>query len=330
MVPFLIILLLILMNGYFSAAEVALISVKKYRLQQDADRGNKRALQVLELLKDPDEYLSSIQVGITIAGMVEGLYGGTILASFIEPRFLSWGLSSGSAHFLALFISISLITYITIVIGELLPKSIALQFPQKTAMAISFSFKIFTIIAYPFVKLLTMGTHLLVRLLRIRNPEKQRMTDADLRSLLSLAYRQGTLEKNELTLHENIFNFYDARVEQIMTPSAEVVTIDKSWPRAKVEDAMRNSVHSFFPVVELKNIVSGVLSAKDFFMFPEKSIREIAKPPCAVNRKQTATELLQKFKEKGYNFGIVVNEAGEFVGVVTMHDVGEILIGEIP
>ena len=330
MTPLLIILLLILINGYFSAAEVALISVKKYRLQQEADLGNKRALQVLELLKDPDEYLSSIQVGITIAGMVEGLYGGTILASFIEPKFILWGLSSGSAHFLALFISISLITYVTIVIGELLPKSIALQFPQKTALAIAFSFKLFTIIAYPFVKLLTVGTHLLVRLIGIRNPEKQKITEADLKSLLSLAYRQGTLEKNELILHENIFNFYDARVEQIMTPVAQVVTIDESSPRANVEAVLRQSEHSFFPVVESKRKVSGVLSSKDFFMHSEKSIKEIARPSCTVSGKQTATELLQKFKEKGYNFGIVVNEAGEFSGVVTMHDVGEILVGEIP
>ena len=175
-----------------------------------------------------------------------------------------------------------------------------------------------------------MGTHLLVRLLGIRNPEKQKITETDLRSLLSLAYRQGTLEKNELILHENIFNFYDARVEQIMTPASEVVTIDESSPRAKVEDVMRKSVHSFFPVVQSKNKVSGVLSSKDFFMHPEKTINEIRKPSCTVSVKQTATELLQKFKEKGYNYGVVVNEAGEFSGVVTMHDVGEILIVEIP
>src|ERR1700686_2987226 len=126
---FFILILLILTNAYFSAAEIALVSVKKFRIQEEADKGNKGARQILDLLKNPDEYLSSIQVGITLVGIIEGLYGGKALEAYLEPKLVASGMSLWFAHALSIVLGIGFITYITVVIGELLPKSVALQSP---------------------------------------------------------------------------------------------------------------------------------------------------------------------------------------------------------
>ena len=330
MIFLIILILLILTNAYFSAAEIAIISVRKFKMQAEADKGNKNAKQILEFLKDPEEYLSSIQVGVTLVGMIEGLYGGEILEAWLKPKFITWGFSSWAAHIFSIVLGIGFITYISIVIGELLPKSIALQQPQKIALRIAPSFRIFTWLAFPFVKLLTLSTHLMVRILRVHNAENPKLSESDLRSLLSLAYRQGTLEKNKYLLHENIFTFYERTVGTIMTPRDKLIVIDEAMTPEAVEKVLRKSLHNYFPVVRQNLEVIGYLSAKDFFMTPVKAIKEITKPACTLTGNSKASEVLQKFKESNQNFGIVINERGELNGVVTMHDIAEEIVGQIP
>ncbi len=325
-----ILLLLIIVNAYFSAAEIALVSVKKFRIQEEADKGNKNAKQILGFLKSPDEYLSSIQVGITLVGIIEGLYGGEVLQEYLEPKFLLWGVSAWFSHVLSLILGVGLITFVTIVIGELLPKSLALQFPQKIALGIAPTFSVFNLIAYPFVKFLTWSTHLLVQLLHIKGSENKKLTDADLKALLSLAYRQGTIGKNEWLFHQNIFNFYDETIGNMMTPFADVIWIEENMSSEKVEDTLRKSVHNYFPVVSEKNKVIGYLCAKNFFMERNKSLKQLVQSACIVTQDQTAPDLLEKFKSTNNNFGVVAKTNGELAGVVTLHDLGEILIGHIP
>jgi putative hemolysin len=330
MYTLILIFILILLNGYFSAAEIALVSVKKFKIQELADTGNKKAKEILTYLQNPDEYLSTIQVGLTLIGLIEGLYGGEVFEKFLEPKFAALGMPSLIAHICSIFIGIGLITYITIIIGELLPKSLALQKPQTLALRIVPSFKVFTILSYPFVKILTASTRFLLKLIHAGKPENQLLTDADLKSLLSLAYRQGTLEKEELKLHENIFSFYDLKIETIMTPLPEVVIIQLDSAPDKADEIIRNSPHNYFPVVEKNNILIGYLSAKDYLLDRSKTIREQTRSACTLTKNQKASELLQKFKKLNQNFGIVVNDRGELFGLVTMHDIGESLIGEIP
>jgi putative hemolysin len=326
---FILILILILINGYFSAAEIAIVSVKKFKIQPEADRGNRNANQILEYLKDPAEYLSTIQVGLTLIGLIEGLYGGEVFQKYLQPKFVSWGLSQTLAHVTSIIIGIGFITYITIIIGELVPKYLALQSPQKIALRIVPSFKIFTFLAYPFVKILTGSSRFLLKLLHAGKSESQNLSDADLKSLLSLAYRQGTLEKEELALHENIFNFYEQSVQSMMTPLEKVDLIQTSMTEEEVEALLRKSPHNYFPVVEQKKL-KGFLCAREFFMERNKELQEHVRPACTVTGNQKASELLQKFRSRNQNFGIVVSETGELSGLVTMHDIGTVLIGKIP
>jgi putative hemolysin len=322
-----LIFLLILLNGYFSATEIALVSVKKFKIQEEADAGNKKANQILDYLKNPDEYLSTIQVGLTLIGLIEGLYGGEVFQKFLEPKFTALGMPVFTAHLCSILIGIGFITYITIIIGELLPKSLALLKPQSLALRIVPSFRVFTFLAFPFVKILTGSTRFLLKLIRSGKQENQNLTDADLKSLLSLAYRQGTLEKDELKLHENIFSFYDLKVESIMTPVQEIVVIRLDAPPDKTEELIRNHAHNYFPVVENNNVIVGYLCAREFYKDRNKTIREQTMKACMITKDKKASEVLHAFKTVNKNFGIVVNERGELDGLVTMHDIGESIIG---
>jgi putative hemolysin len=330
MVIFILISILILINGYFSAAEIAIVSVKKFKIQPEADKGNRNASQILEYLKDPADYLSTIQAGVTLVGLIEGLYGGEAFKTYLEPKFLSWGIHSSLAHVISIVIGIGFITYVTIIIGELVPKYLALQSPQKIALRIVPSFRIFTFLAYPFVKILTGSSRLLLKLMHVNKSESQNLSDADLKNILSQAYRQGTLEKEELILHENIFNFYEQSVHSMMTPLEKVISIQITMTEAEVEALLRNSPHNYFPVLRQKNKLEGFLCAREFFMERNKGLTEHFKPACSVTGNQKASELLQKFKASNQNFGVVVDEKGELSGLVTMHDIGTLLIGKIP
>jgi putative hemolysin len=326
----LLIVMLILLNGYFSAAEIALVSVKKFKIQQEADAGNKKAKQIQRWLLNPEEYLSTIQVGLTLIGLIEGLYGGEAFQKYLEPKFLRLGLSSFSAHLCSILIGIGLISYITILIGELLPKSLALKNPQNLAFRIVPSFRVFTLLSYPLVKILTASTRFLLKLIQPNTQENKTLTDSDLKSLLSLAYRQGTLEKEELKIHENIFSFYDIQIEAIMTPLHQVLYIQLDSSPEKVEETIRNSPHNYFPVVDENKLVKGYLVAREYFKDRNRTIANLIMPACTLTKNQKASEILQKFKKLNNAFGIVINEKSELFGLVTMHDIGESLIGEFP
>ncbi len=325
-----VIAVLILLNAYFSAAEIALVSVEKYKVQEEADQGNKKAMQVLSYLQNPNEYLSTIQFGLTLIGLFEGLYGGEVFQQFLEPKFKNVGLSTNIAHLLSILMGIGFISYVTIVIGELLPKSLALKQPQKLAFKIIPSFGIFSLIAYPFVQILTASTRVILKFFRVSSIENNDLTDNDLKNLLGLAYRQGTLEKEELKLHENIFSFYEQNVELIMTPLKDIVSIQIDLAIVEADTIIRNSNHSYFPVVDSKNYLVGFISAKDYFRDTGRTLKDQTRPACVINKNQKASELLKQFKAHKQNFGIVTSEAGLVYGLVTMHDIGELLIGEIP
>lgn len=328
MIFLLLFILLTLLNAYFSAIEIAMVSIRSFRIERLADQGNPRAKKLLALLKNPEEYLSAIQVGITLIAIVEGLYGGEAFQQYLEPRLIHWGLPAWLAHGMSLFVGIGSITYLSILLGELFPKTLALQTPQKIALRYTPSFLTFTRLFYPFVQLLTWNTHLLLRFFTFRSAESKKLTDADLKSVLSLAYHQGTIEERELKLHENIFSFYDLRVGQIMTSVNKVVVVRESMAQEEINMIVRESIHNYFAVVRSDNQVWGILNAKDFLMNPGSKLENLVHPACKVISSDKTSEVLSKFQRSAFSFGVVTGNKDEFLGIVTMHDIGEALIGK--
>ena len=328
MIFLVVLILLTLLNAYFSAIEIAMVSIRPFRIQQAADQGDVRAKKLLTILKDPEEYLSVVQVGITVVAIVEGFYGGEAFQQYLEPKLLHWEWPMWLAHGVSLFLGIGSITYFTILFGELLPKTLALETPQKIALRLTPSFSIFTKLFYPLVQLLTWSTHILLRIFTSKSSESKKLTDADLKSVLSLAYRQGTIEEHELKLHENIFSFYDQRVSQIMTSLNKAVFIRESVTQEEINKIVSESPHNYFPVVTKNNQVTGILSAKDFLMSPDAALINLVHPACKVTSEDKTSDVLVRFQKASVNFSVVTGNNNELIGIVTMHDIGEALIGK--
>jgi putative hemolysin len=327
MASIIIILVLIALNFYFSIAEIALISVDKNTLQQQADTGNSKALNVLNLIKEPDEFLSAVQVGITLVGILEGLYGGDLMAAWLEPVFMKWGMHTSWAHLTALLVGVGSITYLTIVIGELIPKTLALLDPLKTSMLITPSMIIFSKVTYPFIKLLTASTKFILGLFSINTIREEKITENDIRGMLTAAYKQGLIDKSELTLHKNLFSAYDLMAENIMTPATMITYVKDTMQRNEVTETIKRSIHRTFPVGNDKREVLGALGAKDFLLYPDKAITDILTPVSFLAPNQAVYDVFQQLRREGTNMGIVVNEYGQCEGLLTYHDIVSGLLG---
>lgn len=327
MASIIIILVLIALNFYFSIAEIGLISVDKNMLQQQADNGNRKAMNVLNLIKEPDEFLSAVQVGITLVGILEGLYGGDLMAAWLEPVFTKWGLHPYGAHLTALLVGVGSITYLTIVIGELIPKTLALLDPLKTSYLITPSMVIFSKVTYPFIKLLTASTKLILGLFSINTIREEKLTENDIRSMLTAAYKQGLIDKGEFTLHKNLFSAYDLMAENIMTPASMITYVKESMSREEVTETIKRSIHRTFPVSNDKKEVLGALGAKDFLLYPDKALTDILAPISFLAPNQAVYDIFQQLRREGTNMGIVLNEFGECQGLLSYHDIVAGLLG---
>lgn len=327
MASIIIILILIALNFYFSIAEIGLISVDKNILQQQADNGNRKALNVLNLIKEPDEFLSAVQVGITLVGILEGLYGGDLMAAWLEPVFMKWGMHSSWAHLSALLVGVGTITYLTIVIGELIPKTLALLDPLKISLLITPSMMIFSKITYPFIKLLTASTKSILGLFSINTIREEKLTENDIRSMLTAAYKQGLIDKGEFTLHKNLFSAYDLMAENIMTPASMITYVQEKMNREEITETIKRSIHRTFPVANEKREMLGALGAKDFLLHPDKPITSILSPISFLSPNQAVYDIFQQLRRENTNMGIVINEYGECEGVITYHDIVSGLLG---
>src|SRR5690606_2908106 len=261
----LVIFLLTLLNGFFALSEIALVSTKKSRIDQLVSLGNKNALEVRKLLENPENFLSSVQVGITLIGIISGAYGGATLAKDFELYLNSFGILQAYVPVISYVVIIGGITYFTIVIGELVPKTIAMNNSERIALFAVPIIKYFTIATYPFVKLLSASTSLILKLLGIKENPEEKITEDELRYLLKSARVQGVLEKEETEIHHNLFSFTDQTAKSLLTHRSEVEWINLKKEKQVIFDQIKESVHSKFVVASgnLDN-VKGVITIKNF------------------------------------------------------------------
>jgi putative hemolysin len=329
-----IISILIAFNGLFALAEIAIVSCKKSRLRHAAELGNARAKTVLALLEDPERFLSAIQVGITLIGIVSGAYSGVALAEDLRPCIARIEALAPYAHQISMVLLVVVITFCSIVFGELIPKTIALSNPEPIAFFLVPFIAAFTRAAYPVIILLSATTRLMLRAFRLRQEAEPPLSEEELRVMIKTAGRQGVLQQEEMQLHENLFLLSDKRAFHIMTNRAEVDILDIARPCGEIEQTIRGSMHSCFPVYEqsLDNII-GVLRAKDFFAGhcdPKFDPRTILIRPVFLPERLTPLQIVKIFREAKMYFGIVVNEYGAFEGVLTLHDLIEHVLGDMP
>jgi putative hemolysin len=330
----LIIFVLTLLNGFFALSEIALVSVKKNRIEHLAAQGSANAKTVLKLLDNPENFLSSVQVGITLIGIISGAYGGAALTDDMVLLLSGLTFLGEYLHTISLIIVIGGITYFTIVVGELVPKTIAMNNSEKISLFCVPVIRIFTLITYPFVKLLSISTSLILKLLGIKESETERVSEDELRFMLKTAGKQGVLENEESEAFQNLFSFTDQTAKSLMTHSSEVEWINYNWSKEVIFNKVKESVHSRFVVADgILDKPMGVVNIKDLlenYNQENFSLDQILTKPIYLIMNSPAFKILNLFKDKKQYMGIVVDEFGSVRGVITLHDLIEAIVGDLP
>lgn len=329
-----IIFFLTLLNGFFAISEISIISVRKSRVEERVKQGSKKARILLQLIQEPEDFLSAVQVGITLIGIISGAYGGAALTDDMHGILSQVSFLAPYADWLALIIVIGSITYFSIVIGELIPKTLALNKAEKIAFFVAPIIKVFTIFTLPLVKILSVSTNVVIRLFGIKNTGEEKMSGEELSQIINTAGNQGVLRREETELHQNIFQYANQKAKNLMTHRLETEWIDLKDSLETIQEKIQRSAHTKFPVCEADfNNVVGTLATKDFyenFMVQRKPLPEIIKKPIFIADTMFARDVLTLFKKQKQYLGIVVDEFGAAIGIITLHDILESIVGDIP
>lgn len=330
----LIIFFLTILNGFFSLSEIALVSVKKSRMEHLAAQGNSRAATVLKLLENPENFLSSVQVGITLIGIISGAYGGATLTDDLEKVLGSFTFLGAYLHTVSLILVIGSITYFTIVIGELVPKTIAMNSSEKIALVCVPVIKYFTYAAFPFVKLLSISTKFILKIVGSEETNSDHISEEELKFLLLNAGKSGVLETDESEVHQNIFRFSDQTAKSLMKHSSEVEWVDSNASKEEIFNKIAEYNHSKIIVSEgtLEN-VKGYIRVKDFlerYNDAALELTEIIEDPLYIAQNTPSFKILNTFKQTKQHLGFVIDEYGGLLGIITLHDLVEAIVGDLP
>ena len=330
----LIILALLLVNGVFAMYEIALVSSSKARLETMVRNGSKKAGRVLGLLEEPEKILSTIQVGITLIGIVSGAYGGTTLADDVQPLFEKIPALEVYAGKLAMIVVVGGITYLSLIIGELVPKSLALNRPEQLAVTFTPFMCVLTKITWPFVWFLSVSTRLINKMLGIRTGEDRPITEEELKFILHRSSQEGVIDRSETEMLRDVFRFGDKRAGELMTHRKEVVYLDTGMSREEVLAVIGEERYSKYLLCEATlDKCLGMVSVKDMAGLLGKGgkfdLRPVVQEPLFIPENLQATRVLELFKKYKTKFGVVVNEYGDVIGILTLHDLTESIFGDI-
>lgn len=330
-----IIILLVLLNGFFAMSEIALVSSKKARLEDYAKKGKKGAKVALSLLNEPEKFLSSVQVGITLIGIIAGAYGGLALAEDLTPFFEKFELFKAIAYELSVAIVVALITYLSLVIGELVPKTIAFNNPEAISIVVAPIMKFLSVAVSPIIWFLSFSTKIILKIFRIKKTTQPPVTEEELKILIEQGSKFGTLQSEETEMIQSIFRFGDRRADSIMTNRQDVVWIDLKDSTEKIRDIIVKNKFSKYPVCDgsLDKIL-GIMSIRDFlekiFSVDNVDLRSIIIPPVIVSENTNSLKVLDKFRETKNYTAIVIDEFGAVQGMITLHDLVENIFGDLP
>lgn len=335
MMEIIVILLLIVLNGLFAMSEIALVSSKKIRLEDMAKKGSGGAKIALKLLSEPERFLSTVQIGITLIGIIAGVYGGLELSKDIQPYVENLGIPQKFSDDISLVIIISAITYLSLIIGELVPKTIAFNNPEAIAVRLSPLMWVLSFIAKPLVWFLSFSTKIILKLFRIKHTDKPPVTEEELKLMIEQGGKYGVLELKESEMMKGIFRFGDRRAYSVMTNRQDIVWIDINDDIETIRKIIYSNSLSKYPVCneKLDNII-GIILVKDFlkkYATEEKfDLRDIITQPLILPDNILATKVLEKFRETKTYVSIIVDEYGSVEGLITLHDLVENIFGELP
>lgn len=327
-----IILLLILVNGIFAMSEIAVIQARKTTLSNDEKKGSKGAKTALRLANDPDRFLSTVQIGITLIGILTGIYSGASLSGRFSDVFESFGMPERWAYPLAQGIIVIVVTYLTIIFGELVPKRIGMSVAERVSEIIARPMYVLSVIAGPFVWVLSKSTEAVVDLLGVKNAESK-VTEEDIKSIVQEGKEDGEVQEVEQDIVERVFMLGDLTVDSIMTHRSDVVTLDVSMTNDELKEVLNGNLYEAYPLIDrgIDNILGVVLLKDLLFRLDDKTLRlkSIMHPAVYFYENMSVYKALEQMKEKRLTQAFICDEFGSFQGIITLRDILEGLVGTI-
>ena len=332
-----LLLFLILSNAFFAMSELAVIGLNDLKLQRMADDGNKKAIALAKMTREPSKFLSTIQVGVTLSGMLASAVAADTFANMLVARVTIPGVPEAVLRVVAIIVITLLLSFVTIVFGELIPKRVAMQYPEKIAFAITGMLRVCYTVEKPFVMLLSATTNAVVRLFGIDpNSDGDQVTEEEIRMMVDVGNERGVIEQSEKEMINNIFEFDDRTAGEVMTHRTEVVGVETDVALAELVRIATEEGYSRIPVYEdTLDDIKGILYVKDLLGMltecpPEHfSIAEYMRKPLFVPESNRCRELFREFKDKKMQMAVVVDEYGGTSGLVTMEDLLESIVGNI-
>nr|WP_255702337.1 hemolysin family protein [Flavobacterium sp. SM15] len=328
-----IIFLLILLNGVFSMSEIALISARKNRLETAAKKGNTSAKTALDLANSPNKFLSTVQIGITLIGILTGIYSGEKVTDNVQLFLEQFEMLKPYSQSLAVGIVVVVLTYFSLVLGELLPKRIGLNYPETIAKAVAVPMKMISVATAPFIWLLTTSTDFVLNVLKIKPTADGKVTEEEIKAIIKEGTEVGEVQEIEQDIVERVFHIGDRKVNSLMTHRKSVMYLSLEDDLTETKQKVLEELHSVYPVCEenLDNVV-GVVLLKDLFLSFEKKgdldLKAICKEPVYFIEHTSAYKALEIFKTTKVHYALVTDEYGMVQGIITLNDILEALVGD--
>lgn len=326
-----ILLGLILLNGVFSMSEIALVSARKARLEAQANKGNARAKEALDLANHPDTFLSTVQIGITLIGILTGIYSGEKLTDDLVAFLGDISFLSKYKEGLATAIIVITLTYFSLILGELVPKRLGLSRPEAIAKAMAKPMRILSLVAHPFIWLLSKSSFVIMKLFKIKSDENQ-VTEEEIKAIISEGTEHGAIEEAEQEIIERVFHLGDRNITSLMTHRSDIVWFDVNDNEENIREKIISDPHSIYPICDgdIDNL-KGVVSLKDIYVSPDRTLfKEFMKPALFVPDNNTAYQVMEKFKESKIHSCFIVDEYGSIRGMITLNDILEAILGDMP
>lgn len=329
----LIIFLLILLNGIFAMSEIAMVSSKKARLERAAKRGDRAAKKALELALNPSKFLSTVQIGITLIGILTGIYSGEKIEDDLQLFLKRYSLLAPHSETLAVTIIVIVLTFFSLVLGELVPKRIGLTMPEKISKLLSYPMYTISIIAAPFIWLLTITTDLIIKLFNIKPSKESQVTEEEIKAIIKEGMETGVVQEREQDIVDNVFFFGDRKVNTLMTLSEDIEWINIADSTQIINQKIANSHHKSFPVSNkhLDSLV-GILHTKDILNSMLKNenynLVDLLSPAIFFSENLSAYKSLDKLREAKQRIALIVDEFGSIKGLLSMNDLIDAIVGD--
>lgn len=329
----LVILFLILINGVFSMSEIALVSARRNRLNFSAQKGNRGAKIALQLQSSPSKLLSTVQIGITLIGLLTGIYSGEKITQDMEENIKSIPSLAPYADTLSVIVVLIIITFFSLVLGELVPKRLGLTYPEGIAKMMAMPMKIIAIIMAPFIWLLTMTTELFIKFFKIKPSSESKVTEEEIKAIVKEGMEHGSVQEIEQDIVNRVFSVGDRSVSSLMTSRKKMTSLDLTDSKDEVKKLVSEDMHNFYPVYDSeKQDIVGIVSLKKLFAeidTEDFNLTHILSEPSYISENASAYKALEQFKQTNIHYALVIDEYGSTQGIITMSDILEALVGDI-